>query len=85
MRDRIKGMRAGLVQQLGERLPGRDFSFVMRQRGMFSYSGLSSAQVERLRDEFGIYAVSTGRICVAALNRKNLDYVCGAVAKVVLG
>jgi aromatic-amino-acid transaminase len=85
MRDRIKSMRAGLVQQLGERLPGRDFSFVMRQRGMFSYSGLSSAQVERLREEFGIYAVSTGRICVAALNRKNLDYVCGAVAKVVLG
>jgi aromatic-amino-acid transaminase len=85
MRDRIKSMRAGLVQQLGERLPGRDFSFVMRQRGMFSYSGLSSAQVERLREEFGIYAVSTGRICVAALNRKNLDYVCEAVAKVVLG
>jgi aromatic-amino-acid transaminase len=49
---------------------------------MFSYSGLTAAQVDRLREEFGIYAVSSGRICVAALNSKNIDYVADAVAKV---
>jgi aromatic-amino-acid transaminase len=52
---------------------------------MFSYSGLTPAQVDRLRDEFGIYAVSTGRICVAALNSKNIDYVCDALAAVLRG
>ena len=61
----------------------RDFSFVNSQRGMFSYSGLTSAQVDRLREEFGIYAVSTGRICVAALNTRNLDAVAGAIAHVL--
>jgi aromatic-amino-acid transaminase len=85
MRDRIKAMREALVDQLHKRLPGRDFSFVRKQRGMFSYSGLTAAQVERLRTEFGIYAVSTGRICVAALNRKNVETVANAVAAVVQG
>ena len=61
----------------------RDFSFVNAQRGMFSYSGLTAAQVDRLREEFGIYAVSTGRICVAALNTRNLDVVANAVAAVL--
>jgi aromatic-amino-acid transaminase len=61
----------------------RDFSFVAQQRGMFSYSGLTSAQVDRLRDEFGIYAVSTGRICLAALNSRNIDAVAQAIAQVV--
>jgi aromatic-amino-acid transaminase len=61
----------------------RDFSFVARQRGMFSYSGLTSAQVDRLREEFGIYAVSTGRICLAALNTRNIDTVAQAIAKVI--
>ena len=56
---------------------------MLRQRGMFSYSGLSKAAVQRLRDEFGIYAVDTGRICVAALNSKNVDYVAEAIAKVL--
>ena len=61
----------------------RDFSFVTRQRGMFSYTGLDVAQVDRMRDEFGIYAVGTGRICLAALNTRNIDYVADAIAAVL--
>jgi aromatic-amino-acid transaminase len=83
MRTRIKAMRTGFVDGLKAHGVTRDFSFVARQRGMFSYSGLTAAQVERLQKEYGIYAVSTGRICVAALNNKNLDYVVGAIAKVL--
>jgi aromatic-amino-acid transaminase len=83
MRDRIKTMRGALVNGLKARGVKRDFSFVLRQNGMFSYSGLTAAQVERLRNEFGIYAVSTGRICVAALNSKNIDYVCDSLAAVL--
>jgi aromatic-amino-acid transaminase len=55
------------------------------QRGMFSYTGLTAAQVERMREEFGIYAVSTGRICLAALNTRNLNYVADAIATVTKG
>ncbi len=83
MRDRIKSMRAALVSGLKARGVKRDFSFVIQQNGMFSYSGLTSAQVDRLRNEFGIYAISTGRICVAALNSKNIDYVCDSLAAVL--
>ena len=83
MRDRIKRMRAALVQRLHERMPGSDFRYMLAQRGMFSYSGLSRAAVQRLRDEYAIYAVETGRICVAALNSKNVDYVAEAIAKVM--
>jgi aromatic-amino-acid transaminase len=83
MRDRIKEMRKRLVDGLKARGVKRDFSFILRQRGMFSYTGLTAAQVERLRSEFGIYAVSSGRICVAALNTKNVDYVCAAIASVL--
>jgi aromatic-amino-acid transaminase len=83
MRDRIKQMRQRLVDGLKARGVKRDFSFVLRQRGMFSYTGLTVAQVERLRTEFGIYAVATGRICVAALNTKNVDYVCSSIATVL--
>jgi aromatic-amino-acid transaminase len=82
MRVRIRDMRKLLVQKLSERLPGRDFGFVERQRGMFSYSGLSKDQVRRLREEFSVYAVDTGRICVAALNTRNIDYVADAIAAV---
>ena len=83
MRNRIKAMRKALVDGLKARgVPG-DFSYVMKQNGMFSYSGLTAAQVDRLRNEFGIYAVSTGRICVASLNSKNIDYVCDALATLV--
>ena len=85
MRNRIKAMRKALVDGLKARgVPG-DFSYVLKQNGMFSYSGLTAAQVERLRTEFGIYAVSTGRICVASLNSKNIDYVCDALATLVKG
>jgi aromatic-amino-acid transaminase len=83
MRERIKSMRSALVDLLQQRLPGSDFSFVRRQRGMFSYSGLTAAQVERLRKDYGIYAVGTGRICVAALNRKNVEVVADAIAAVL--
>ena len=82
MRERIAQMRHTLANQLRAHHPGQDFSFVERQRGMFSYSGLSRDQVLRLRDEFSIYAVETGRICVAALNSHNIGYVANAVAQV---
>ena len=83
MRDRIKLMRNSLVTKLAEAGAKRDFGFVNAQRGMFSYSGLNAEQVERLKTEFGIYAVSTGRICVAALNSKNIDVVAKAIATVL--
>ena len=83
MRERIRGMRQAFVEQLSTVAPQHDFSFVIRQRGMFSYSGLNAAQVERLKDEYAIYAVGTGRICVAALNSHNLENVTQAIAKVL--
>jgi len=83
MRDRIRQMRSAFVDGLARRGVKRDFSFVLRQRGMFSYSGLTAAQVDVLRERYGIYAVSTGRICVAALNGKNIDYVCDAIAEIL--
>jgi aromatic-amino-acid transaminase len=85
MRNRIKAMRKAVVDGLKARGVARDFSFVLRQNGMFSYSGMTNAQVDRLRNEFGIYAVATGRVCVAALNSKNVDYVCDAFAAVLEG
>ena len=75
-------MRVGLVESLKGAGVAQDFSFVIEQRGMFSYTGLSAAQVERLKNEFGIYAVSTGRICLAALNSRNIGYVAKAIASV---
>ena len=83
MRQRILAMRVSLVDKLQGRGVSTDFSFVTQQRGMFSYTGLDAAQVDRMRDEFGIYAVSTGRICLAALNTKNIDYVADAIAAVL--
>ena len=83
MRERIRAMRAGFVDGLRSLGVQRDFSFVTAQRGMFSYSGLRPDQVERLREEFAIYAVSTGRICLASLNSRNLAPVCAAIAKVL--
>jgi len=82
MRVRIKQMRDELVKKLAEKAPGKDFGFVRKQVGMFSYSGLTKDQVEKLRAE-SIYAVDTGRICVAALNSKNIDTVVDAIAKVL--
>ena len=83
MRDRIRAMRTGLVEAIKAQGVAQDFSFVIQQRGMFSYTGLTATQVERMKDEFGIYAVSTGRICLAALNTKNVDYVAKAIATVI--
>jgi aromatic-amino-acid transaminase len=83
MRDRIRAMRTGLVERLKAAGVARDFGFVNAQRGMFSYSGLNAAQVDRLREEFGIYAVGSGRICVAALNMRNIDTVANAIAHVL--
>jgi aromatic-amino-acid transaminase len=83
MRERIKVMRKQLVDSIHAAAHGTDFSFILKQRGMFSYSGLSKEQVGRLREEYSIYAIDTGRICVAALNSKNVGYVAGAIAKVI--
>jgi aromatic-amino-acid transaminase len=83
MRDRIRTMRRRLVEGIHARVPGADFRFVERQRGMFSYSGLSKQAVQRLREEFSVYAIDSGRICVAALNSRNIDYVSDAIAKVI--
>lgn len=81
MRERIHALRSGLVAKLAAKGLAQ-FGFIEQQAGMFSYSGLSKAQVERLREEFAIYAVASGRICVAALNQGNLDYVAEAIAAV---
>ena len=83
MRNRIKLMRAMLVERLHERIPGADFRFILAQRGMFSYSNLTKAQVQTLREEFSIYAIDTGRVCVAALNSRNVDDIAAAVANVL--
>ncbi|MDQ7912431.1 amino acid aminotransferase [Pseudomonas sp. 102515] len=85
MRQRIRAMRNALVEGLAAAGAPRDFAFVNAQRGMFSYSGLTAEQVERLKSEFGIYAVSTGRICVAALNERNLPPTVQAIAAVLKG
>ena len=84
MRDRIKVMRKQFVEKIRAIRADFDFSFIMEQRGMFSYSGLTKEQVLRLRSEYSIYAIESGRICVAALNSKNIDYVAKAVAKVLV-
>jgi len=83
MRVRIKAMRQKLVDSLKAAGVQQDMSFITTQIGMFSYSGLTKDQMVRLRSEFGVYGTDTGRMCVAALNSKNIDYVCAAIAKVV--
>jgi aromatic-amino-acid transaminase len=83
MRERIKAMRKALVEGIHQRVPGADFSFILQQRGMFSYSGLTKQQVGRLRAEFSIYSIDTGRICVAALTTRNIGYVVEAIARVI--
>jgi aromatic-amino-acid transaminase len=83
MRDRIRTMRRMLCEKVQSRVANRDLSFIVRQRGMFSYSGLSKQAVHRLRDQFSVYAVDSGRICVAALNSHNIDYAAEAIAQVM--
>jgi aromatic-amino-acid transaminase len=83
MRVRIKAMRHKLVDGLAAAGVAQDMRFITSQIGMFSYSGLNKDQMVRLRSEFGVYGTDTGRMCVAALNSKNIDYVCASIAKVV--
>ncbi len=83
MRVRIRQMRELLVDKLKAAGVKQDFGFVVRQRGMFSYSGLSAAQMQRLRREFGVYGLDSGRICIAALNSRNIDHVARAIAAVL--
>ncbi|HVR50074.1 MAG TPA: amino acid aminotransferase [Pseudorhodoferax sp.] len=83
MRTRIKEMRVALVAKLQAAGVQQDMGFITTQVGMFSYSGLSKDQMVRLRNEFGVYGTDTGRMCVAALNSKNIDYVCASIAKVI--
>lgn len=84
MRDRIKTMRSELVAKIRAIRSDFDFSFIVRQRGLFSYSGLTKAQVQRLREEYSLYAIDSGRICVAAINSRNVDYVARAIASVLV-
>lgn len=84
MRERIKTMRRELVEKIRAVRADFDFGFVTRQRGMFSYSGLSKEQVRRLREEHSVYAIDSGRICVAAINSRNIDHVARAIAGVLV-
>ena len=83
MRERIAAMRRSLHGELTSRKPGHDFGYFLSQRGMFSYTGLSAAQVDRLREEFGIYLVRSGRLCVAGLNTGNVERTATAIAAVI--
>ena len=83
MRLRIESMRHALVSKLSQLNPALDFSFINQQRGMFSYSGLSSQQATQLKQDHGIYILPSGRICIAALNSRNIDAVAGAIATVL--
>lgn len=83
MRERILAMRRSLYSVLQNKQPDRDFGYFLSQRGMFSYTGLSPAQVDRLRDEFGVYLVRSGRMCVAGLNSSNVEATAIAMAAVL--
>ena len=84
MRERIKTMRRVLVEKIRAQRADFDFSFVVNQRGLFSYSGLSREQVGRLRKEYSLYAIDSGRMCVAAINSRNVDYIARAIASVLV-
>ena len=84
MRDRIRDMRALLAAKIKARVPSADFTFVTRQRGMFSYTGLTKDQVVKMREQSAVYAIESGRICIAAVNTHNIDYVADAIAKVLV-
>ena len=82
MRDRVRALRKELVERLAKRIPD-DFGFILQQRGIFSYSGLSREQMIAMRERYSVYGIESGRICVAALNSRNLDYVADAIAATV--
>ncbi len=83
MRMRMQSMRTGLVERLSQHRPELNFDYLRRQQGMFSYTGLTSAQVERLKTEFGVYLINSGRVCIAGLNEGNLDRAASAIAAVL--
>ncbi len=83
MRTRILAMRQELVTVLKQAVPDGNFDYLLKQRGMFSYTGLSAAQVDRLREEFGVYLIASGRMCVAGLNSRNVQRVAQAFAAVM--
>jgi aromatic-amino-acid transaminase len=83
MRERIQAMRKKLHDVLSAKIPGRDFSYFLTQRGMFSYTGLSAEQCDRLKEEFGVYLVRSGRMCVAGLNTGNVEATATAMAAVL--
>ena len=83
MRTRMLAMRQTLHGVLSAKLPGRDFGYFLSQRGMFSYTGLSAAQVDRLREEFAVYLIRSGRLCVAGLNQGNVEATAQAMAAVM--
>lgn len=83
MRDRIKAMRLALKSVLEAKLPERNFDYITRQNGMFSFTGLTPEQVARLQSEFGVYMISNSRMCVAGLNSSNIDYVANAMVEVL--
>jgi len=83
MRDRIHAMRNALYEVLAAKLPGRNFDYFLTQRGMFSYTGLSAAQADRLKDEFAVYVLRSGRMCVAGLNNGNVEATANAMAAVL--
>ncbi|MBC3880373.1 aspartate/tyrosine/aromatic aminotransferase [Undibacterium sp. LX40W] len=83
MRDRIQAMRRSLHDVLTAKVPGRDFSYFLTQRGMFSYTGLTAEQCDRLKEEFGVYLVRSGRMCVAGLNTRNVEATANAIAAVL--
>jgi aspartate/tyrosine/aromatic aminotransferase len=85
MRDRINGLRHLFVETLNEKGVERDFSFITRQRGMFSFSGLNPDQVKALRERYSIYIVGSGRISVAGMSEESMDYLCNAIADVLAG
>lgn len=83
MCERIAKMRTILRDELVQRLPGKNFDYLVKQRGMFSYTGLTAEQVDALRDDYAIYLLRSGRMCVAGLNQKNVYYVAESIAKVL--
>jgi aromatic-amino-acid transaminase len=83
MRERIQAMRRTLHEVLTAKVPGRDFGYILTQRGMFSYTGLTAEQVDRLRDEHAVYLIRSGRICVAGLNTGNVEFTANAIAGVL--
>ncbi|NNG80656.1 amino acid aminotransferase [Acinetobacter sp. ANC 5378] len=83
MRERIIKMRQILNEKLSQALPERDFSYLVKQQGMFSYTGLTAEQVDILKDQYGIYLVRSGRMCAAGLNLNNIDYVAESIAEVI--